>query len=77
MANKNSKTQFAVCVSNRGYRASLVTRRIYKVIADSDAAKRDLIRVIDESGEDYLYPTTMFVALDIPREVERAFKKAS
>ena len=77
MARKNNKTHYAVCVSNKGYRASLVLRRIYKTLDDSEAAKRNLIRVVDESGEDYLYSTTMFVAIDIPQEVAKAFRKAS
>jgi len=54
-----------------------VIRRIYRVLADAEAAKRNLIRVVDESGEDYLYPTTMFVVIDIPHAVAKAFKKAS
>jgi hypothetical protein len=77
MVRKNNKGHYFVCVSNRGYRASLVLRRIYRTLADPDAAKRSLVRVVDESGEDYLYPTTMFVAIDIPREVVASFKKAS
>lgn len=77
MARKNNKSHYAVCVSNRGYRASLVIRRIYKILTDAEAAKRNLVRVVDESGEDYLYPTAMFVAIDIPHEVELAFRKAS
>ena len=77
MVRKNNKGHYVVCVSNRGYRASLVLRRIYRTLADPEAAKRSLVRVVDESGEDYLYPTTMFVAIDIPREVVATFKKAS
>ena len=77
MARKNSKSHYAVCVSNKGYRASLVIRRIYRLLDDPDAAKRNLMRVVDESGEDYQYPATMFVAIDIPQEVEKTFKKAS
>lgn len=77
MARRNHRAQYVVCVSNRGYRASLVIRRIYLSVPDPEAAKRNLVRVVDESGEDYLYPTAMFVAIDIPQEVERAFRKAS
>jgi hypothetical protein len=77
MTRKNNKTHYVVCVSNRGYRASLVLRRIYRTVPDGEAARRSLVRVVDESGEDYLYPTTMFVAIDIPQEVVKAFKKAS
>ena len=77
MARKSNRSNYAVCVSNRGYRASLVIRRIYRTLADPQAAKRNLVRVVDESGEDYLYPTTMFVAIHSPQEVAKAFKKAS
>jgi hypothetical protein len=77
MATKRSKSHYVVCVSNRGYRASLVTRRIYRAVEDPAAERRSLLRVIDESGEDYLYPMTMFVAIDVPREVVASFRKAS
>ena len=77
MARRNNKGHYVVCVSNRGYRASLVLRRIYRALPDPEAAKRSLVRVVDESGEDYVYPATMFVAIDVPREVVAAFKKAS
>ena len=77
MARRNHKAHYVVCVSNRGYRASLVSRRIYRSLPDPEAARRSLVRVIDESGEDYLYPSRMFVAIDIPQEVEKVFKKAS
>ena len=77
MPRKNNRGGYVVCVSNRGYRASLVLRRIYQTLSDPDATKRRLIRVVDESGEDYLYPTTMFVAIEVPEAVEKAFKKAS
>ena len=77
MAQKNHRARYVVCVSNQGYRASLLIRRIYRSLPDPEAAKRSLIRVIDESGEDYLYPNTMFVAIDIPQEVAKVFKRAS
>ena len=73
----NGKSEYVVCISNRGYRASLVVRRLYRSLPDPDAAKRSLIRVIDESGEDYLYPSKMFVAIAVPDAAEKAFKKAS
>jgi hypothetical protein len=73
----NGKPEYVVCLSNRGYRASLVIRRIYRNLPDPDAAKRSLLRVVDESGEDYLYPARMFVAIAIPQAAERAFRKAS
>jgi hypothetical protein len=77
MTRRSPKAHYVVCISNRGYRASLVSRRIYKTLPDPEAAKQSLIRVVDETGEDYLYPSKMFVAIDIPQAVEKTFKKAS
>jgi hypothetical protein len=55
---------FAVCVRNCGYRASLELRKLYPVLPDSFADEHQMIRVIDESGEDYLYPAEFFVRVD-------------
>jgi hypothetical protein len=62
----NNQTQLAVCVRNDGYPASLEVRKIYRVLPDSGAATAHLLRVVDESGEDYLYPDSYFVVLDLP-----------
>ncbi len=77
MTSKIRKSHYVACVSNRGYPAELVTRRIYCCVSDPDAEKRGLLRVIDESGEDYLFPAGLFAAIDLPQAVERAFRKAS
>jgi len=66
-----------VCLRNRGYAASLETRKLYAVVKDPDAEANDLIRVIDESGEDYLYPAKLFEKLVLPSEVQRALRVAS
>lgn len=69
-----NKHEFAVCVDNHGYEVSLEMRKLYEVIADSDAEKHEQIRVIDESGEDYLYPVTLFSRISLPESVvERVF----
>jgi hypothetical protein len=68
---------FAVCINNAEYPASLERHKIYQVLPDEDAARDGDIRVIDESGEDYLYPASCFIALEVPREVERAILQAS
>ena len=68
---------FAVCLRNAGYGASLETRKLYAVLDDADADANDLIRVIDESGEDYVYPTALFQRLSLPAELERALRLAS
>ncbi len=76
MRRKAPGKQYVVCVRNEGYRASLVVRRIYECLPDPAAAKRGLLRVVDESGEDYLYPEGPFVAVGLPRAVGKAFSLA-
>lgn len=68
-----TKTLFAVCINNENYSASLEKRKIYQIISDRGAAEQNLIRVIDESGEDYLYPNNYFVVIELPPLVEEAF----
>jgi len=69
--------QFVICVSNKGYAASLELRKIYQVIPDKAASRLHQIRVIDESGEDYLYPQDFFVPVQLPQAVERAVRRAT
>jgi hypothetical protein len=69
--------QFAICVGNKGYAASLELRKIYQVIPDKVASKLHQIRVVDESGEDYLYPEECFVPVQLPQAVERAVLRAA
>lgn len=64
------KTRFAVCVDNSEYPVSLDLHKIYRVVTDHDAEKDGDVRIIDESGEDYLYPEKYFVAMDLPEETE-------
>ena len=71
------KTRFIVCVKNEGYAASLELRKIYQVIPDARAAEHQLVRVVDESGEDYLYPVDYFVAIELPQAVEMALALAA
>lgn len=68
-----TKTLFAVCINNQNYLASLEKRKIYQVISDQSAAEQNLIRVIDESGEDYLYPNNYFALIELPPLAEKAF----
>ncbi len=77
MTQRNHRRQFVLCLSNRGYPASLVARRVYIRLPDPDADERALVRVIDETGQDYLYPRRLFVAIEVPREASRAFRAAS
>ncbi|MEW6365172.1 MAG: hypothetical protein AB1714_11120 [Acidobacteriota bacterium] len=65
------RTRYAICVHNRGYKASLIPRKIYEVIPDERAEPDDLVRIVDEDGEDYLYQVNHFVFIELPEEVER------
>lgn len=71
------KKGFAVCLRNGGFEASLEVRKLYPFISDPDAEANDLIRVVDESGEDYLYPTKLFRKLALPGDIQRALRMAS
>ena len=66
------RKRFAVCVDNRGYEASLIPRKIYEIIPDERAEQDEFVRVIDESGEDYLCHVSHFAFIELPEEVERA-----
>jgi len=68
---------FAVCLRNRGFAASLEVRKLYPFIDDRGAEASNLIRVVDESGEDYLYPARFFRKLALPSDVQRALRVAS
>ncbi|MEO8752618.1 MAG: hypothetical protein ABI624_08065 [Casimicrobiaceae bacterium] len=74
---KGEKKRFVVCVRNTGFPASLELRKIYQALADPDGEAHGLLRVIDESGEDYLYPQKFFMALDLPQPVESALRRAT
>ena len=65
------KNQFALCLDNEGNEASLILGKVYLIVPDAQAAKDDLIRVIDESGEDYLFVQEQFVVVDFPPAVEK------
>ena len=77
MSTNKQRKQFVVCIKNEGYPASLELRKIYEVLPDKRSAERQLIRVTDESGEDYLYPADYFVPIDLPKPVEEAFELAT
>ena len=70
-------SQFAVCIENRGYAASLELRKIYRVVSDAPAALHRQIRVVDESGEDYLYPSACFVPVELPETALGMFAGAT
>ena len=69
---RSSEKKFVICLQNKGYEVSLELRKIYQVLQDPDAAKHRQLRVIDESGEDYLYPKSYFAAIELPTPVRKA-----
>jgi len=69
--------KFVVCINNQDYPASLELHKIYQVVSDDKIEAGGEIRVIDESGEDYIYPAEWFVAVDLPLAVEESFLKAA
>jgi hypothetical protein len=73
---KREEAVFAVCIDNTGYPASLELHKIYRVLRDEDAAKGGDMRVVDESGEDYLYPARRFIVIDVPAEVRGSLLRA-
>jgi hypothetical protein len=72
-----SKSKFVICIDNSDYPASLEIRKIYESVADADAARIGQIRVIDESGEDYLFPEACFIDANLSKEILAAVVKAA
>jgi hypothetical protein len=70
MIQKQTKS-FALCVDDTDYKASLIPGKVYRILPDPRAAEDDLVRIIDESGEDYLYHTSYFVLVDFPPAVRK------
>ena len=74
--SQKAATQFLLCIKNEGYAASLEVRKVYRSLADAGAAEHGMVRVIDESGEDYLYPQDFFLAVELPTGARKAFAHA-
>jgi hypothetical protein len=74
---KPQTKQFVVCVDNDGYAASLEKRKIYIALRDANAERHGLLRVVDESGDDYLYRKTFFRSIALPQAVKRAVLAAA
>jgi hypothetical protein len=72
-----TEPRFAICIANNEYPAALEVRKIYQVLPDADAAQHQYLRIIDESGEDYLYPAAYFVPIDLPQGIREALLKAA
>jgi hypothetical protein len=74
---KPQAKQLVVCIDNEGYPASLEKRKIYVAFRDGDAEKNGLLRIVDESGEDYLYPKILFRSIALPQSVKKAVLAAA
>jgi hypothetical protein len=77
---KRMTKKFALCLKNKGNEASLVLGKVYRVVPDAQAAKDDLVRIIDESGDDFLFHKTQFAFVDFPQAVRKkllALQRAS
>jgi hypothetical protein len=70
-------TGFVICIENEGFEVSLEKRKVYRQLPDKPTTDESLIRVIDESGEDYLYPSDLFVPIIVPTAASQAFDEAS
>ncbi|MBI2998301.1 MAG: hypothetical protein HYY46_07575 [Deltaproteobacteria bacterium] len=68
---KQPTKHFALCIDNTDYEASLIPGKVYRLLPDPRAAKDDFVRIVDESGEDYLYHKRHFVFVDFPKAVKK------
>ncbi|MDE2476110.1 MAG: hypothetical protein KGO48_13740 [Alphaproteobacteria bacterium] len=73
----SKSAQLFVCIENHGYAASLERRKIYVAVQDPDAETQGLLRVIDESGDDYLYPKNFFRPIELPQALKKAILAAA
>jgi hypothetical protein len=72
-----STPRYVICVRSGSYRASLEPRKVYRVLEDASAEAESLLRVVDDSGEDYLFPSTLFVPIELPTKAKPAFARSS
>lgn len=75
MSEQNAPPQFVICLNNEDYEVSLEAWKIYQVLPDDEASRLGLIRIVDESGEDYLYSVKRFTPISLPQTVVEAFPK--
>jgi hypothetical protein len=72
-----SNDTFVLCIDNRGYAASLEQRKVYRAMSDPAAEKHAMVRVVDESSEDYLFPAKLFVPIAVPQAAAKAFRASA
>jgi len=75
--SKHNLPEFVVCINNSDYPASLELHKIYRLLVDKDALEEGDIRIIDESGEDYLFPSSYFVPIQVSQTVEKSLLRTS
>jgi len=66
---QKTTARFVVCINNEGYQASLERRKIYQVLPDKEAESHKMLRIVDESGEDYLFPASFFSPIRLPQSL--------
>ncbi|MCC5637392.1 hypothetical protein LC593_16400 [Nostoc sp. CHAB 5844] len=76
-AEQNQVIHFALCLNNEGYKASLEVGKLYRIVSDEQATAHGLIRIIDESGEDYAFSAERFYPVQLPQSVEQVLLTAS
>ncbi|HEV8369595.1 MAG TPA: hypothetical protein VGQ39_16685 [Pyrinomonadaceae bacterium] len=72
MREQDSNHRIAICIDNTDYEMSLERRKVYPIVTDPEAERDNYVRIVNESGEDYLFPASRFVFLTVPTEVEEA-----
>ena len=77
MKKSNRPTRFALCLNNEGYKSSLEVGKLYRVVQDKQAAAHGLIRVIDESGDDYAFAANRFHPMELPATIKKTLLAAS
>jgi hypothetical protein len=73
MKRQSKELQYAICINDGGYVDDLKVRTVYRVLPDASAARSRYLRIVDETGEDYLYPAAYFVLIEVPRQAKQAF----
>ena len=73
----STSSQYVICLRKDGHPASLEVRKLYALIPDAEASQHGLVRIVDESGEDYLYPADWFIQVDLPKPVIAPFAIAA
>jgi hypothetical protein len=76
MEVESNQPRFALCIDNTTYPDDLTVRTVYQVLPDESASRSNYLRIVDETGEDYLYPAALFVLIDVPLEAQKALMQA-